>query len=213
MSLRWSEKDLAAFNERRGNSSRGGGESRPARLGQAGMAREASRSPTGRLASPEQVDAAGVASGLRETTVVIVLRGEPRGKGRSRSRIVFRGRARPFIAVYTPKETRVYERALAAAGQAAMQGRPPLDGPLEVSVQAIMGVPVSWTRPKRDAALVGTIRPTSRPDIDNIFKCLDGLNGIVFHDDSQISRATIDKRYGEEPMMWVEVKVIGAFDA
>jgi len=65
--LRVAVRALSPLSATAANSSRGGGESRPARLGQAGTAREAPRSPTGRLASPVQVDGAEVASGPRET--------------------------------------------------------------------------------------------------------------------------------------------------
>jgi Holliday junction resolvase RusA-like endonuclease len=147
-------------------------------------------------------------------TIVVVLPGEPRGKGRPRSRIATGRGGQQFIAVYTPQETRAYERALAIAGKMAMGARPPLDGPLEVAIVAVMGVPASWSGKKRDAALAGVVRPTGRPDLDNLGKsALDGLAEIVFHNDSQVVRATIEKRYGEEPMMRIEVKAVGAFDA
>ena len=137
--------------------------------------------------------------------IVVELPGEPRGKGRPRSRIA-RGKAgQQFVAVYTDAQTRAYEKALAWAGKAAMGARQPLAGPLAVAVQAVMGVPASWSRPKRDMALAGVLRPTGAPDVDNMLKVIDGLHGIVFENDSQIVEAKITKRYGEEPMLRVEV--------
>lgn len=39
---------------------------------------------------------------------------------------------------------------------------------------------------------------TSRPDIDNLYKAVtDALNGIVYRDDSQITRAIMRKQYAE----------------
>ena len=65
--------------------------------------------------------------------IVIELPGEPRGKGRPRSRIARGGAGQQFVAVYTDAKTRAYEKALAWAGKAAMGGRKPLLGPLAVT--------------------------------------------------------------------------------
>ncbi len=137
--------------------------------------------------------------------IVVELPGEPRGKGRPRSRIA-RGKAgQQFVAVYTDAQTRAYEKALAWAGKAAMGARQPLAGPLAVAVQAVMGVPASWSRPKRDKALAGVLRPTGAPDVDNMLKVIDGLHGIVFENDSQIVEAKISKCYGENPLLRIEI--------
>jgi len=137
--------------------------------------------------------------------IVVELPGEPRGKGRPRSRIA-RGKAgQQFVAVYTDAQTRAYEKALAWAGKIAMGARQPLSGPLAVAVEAVMGVPASWSRPKRDSALAGVVRPTGAPDVDNMLKVIDGLHGIVFVNDSQIVEARIIKRYGENPRLHIEI--------
>lgn len=137
--------------------------------------------------------------------IVVELPGEPRGKGRPRSRIA-RGKAgQQFVAVYTDAQTRAYEKALAWAGKIAMGAREPLTGPLAVAVEAVMGVPASWSRPKRDSALAGVVRPTGAPDVDNMLKVIDGLHGIVFENDSQIVEAKISKRYGENPRLHIEI--------
>jgi Holliday junction resolvase RusA-like endonuclease len=140
--------------------------------------------------------------------IVVTLRGEPRGKGRPRSRIARNKSGQQFIAVYTDAETRAYEKALAWAGKAAMGSRQPLTGPLTVAVDAVMAVPASWSRPKRDRALAGVLRPIGTPDVDNIMKVIDGLQEIVFYNDSQIVEARIAKRYGEEPLLRIEVEAV-----
>lgn len=140
--------------------------------------------------------------------VIVTLLGEPEGKGRPRFRVVTPRGGKPFASVYTPKETRTYEHALAMAGRVAMRSRAPLECPLDVTVTAIMPVPRSWTAKKRDAALAGTVWPTSTPDCDNLAKMIDGLNGIVWVDDKQIVRLSVIKQYGEAPRL--EVKVVAA---
>lgn len=148
--------------------------------------------------------------------ITIVLRGAPRGKGRPRHRIITprpgtaswsKGKRKPFTISYTDDDTEAYEKALALVGKIAMGRLAPLEGPLEVTVTAIMPIPNSWPRKKRDAALVGTIRPTGKPDRDNIDKIVgDGLKGIAWVDDAQIVDGRVRKVYGEEPMVRVEFR-------
>ncbi len=145
-------------------------------------------------------------------TITITLFGKPMGKERPRSHVAWTRQDQPFIAVYTPKATRDYETALALAGKVAMRGRPPLEGPLAIEIDAIFPVPPSWPMKRRDAALAGIVRPTGRPDADNVLKsALDGLANVVFRNDSQIVRAVVEKRYGERPMLFVEVSLCEPF--
>lgn len=143
--------------------------------------------------------------------IVITLRGEPQGKGRPRSRIAKGRDGNQFIAIYTPKETRTYEGALKLAARVAMGRRPPIDGPLEIVITAVMPIPKSWSRKKRDAAMAGVVRPTTVPDWDNFGKVCDALNEVVWLDDKQVVDGRVVKRYGEEPMMRIEVKPLEVF--
>ena len=144
-------------------------------------------------------------------SIVVVLPGAPQGKGRPRFRVVAPKTGRSFVNTYTPAETRAYERALAITAKVAMRGKQPLQGPLAVNVTALMPVPASWSNKKRDAALAGTIRPTGRPDCDNIFKVVDALNKIVWLDDAQIVEARAVKFYSESPALRIEVQPVGEF--
>lgn len=52
--------------------------------------------------------------------------------------------------------------------------------------------------------LAGIIRPTIKPDVDNIAKViLDSLNGLAYKDDKQIVFCAISKWYGENPRVEV----------
>ena len=85
-------------------------------------------------------------------------------------------------------------------------GNPVLQGPLSVSVAISVGIPDSWSKKKRAAALSGEIRPTGKPDFDNTTKLIcDALNGIVWKDDAQITDARFSKRYAETPETSVTV--------
>ena len=105
---------------------------------------------------------------------------------------------------YTPKKTRDYEQKVRQAFSDAYHGDVPVyeaDTPVRASIQVIQGVPQSWSKKKREAALSGVVAPTTRNgDLDNIAKSiLDALNECVYHDDCQVTTLTISKRYGEAP--------------
>ena len=130
----------------------------------------------------------------------IELAGAPMGK--ERVRVTKTGHA------YTPERTVNFEARLAHAAQAVMDGRPLLDGPLSVIVQAFM--PVAASKPKKfqEAALLGSIRPTKKPDWDNFGKMLDALNLIVWADDAQIVDGRVLKWYSARPRLVVTVQKI-----
>ena len=132
------------------------------------------------------------------TALTFTVPGEPQGKGRAKF-----GGGR----TYTPAKTVSYEGLIALAAQTAMAGRPPMTGPLRMTVEAFLSVPVSDSAKKRAAKLSGEIRPTKKPDFDNIAKAIaDGCNRVVFADDAQIVSAGIEKFYGETPCVRVTIK-------
>jgi Holliday junction resolvase RusA-like endonuclease len=130
--------------------------------------------------------------------IIIELLGEPKGKGRPRF-------ARRTGHAYTPQKTASYEACLRHEAALAMAGQPPIEGAVCVQMSAYFSIPQSWSTKKRDAALAGTIRPAKRPDLDNICKMLDALNGVVWRDDAQIVQGLIEKHYSDRPRLRVEV--------
>lgn len=133
--------------------------------------------------------------------ILIELTGAPSGKGRPRF-------IRATGHAYTPEKTRNYESSLRLAAQDAMNGAAPLEGPLAVTVHALFPVPASWSRKKRDDALSGLLRPTTKPDADNILKVLDALNEVVFRDDKQVVDARVVKTYSARPAMRIEISEV-----
>lgn len=132
------------------------------------------------------------------TNVAFIVPGQPQGKGRARSTRTGRH--------YTPAKTVAYESLVAVAAHQAMGGHKPLTGPLVVEIVAVFLIPPSYSKAKREAALAGQIRPTGRPDADNVLKAIcDGGNGIVWRDDSQIVDARVIKRYGWGGQVMVNV--------
>ncbi len=125
----------------------------------------------------------------------IEIPGQPVAKGRPRVAVIA-GRAH----AYTPAKTVNYEAAVAFAGKDAMVGKKPFEGPIAITVFAHFMTP---KRGKKDGDY-----HTARPDADNVLKMIDGLNGIVWKDDSQVSSAQIVKTYANSPRLVIEVRAL-----
>lgn len=138
----------------------------------------------------------------RVNTITIRLPGVPRGKQRAR---VFVRKGTGKISSATPSQTVKYETSLAWVAKQAMNGREPLEGPLRVLIVSGFPVPKSYSKQKTIDAKTGVIHPTKKPDLDNIFKLIDGLNGVVWKDDSQIVQADVRKVYSATPELAIQV--------
>ena len=135
--------------------------------------------------------------------VEFTIHGQPVGKGRPRFRRLPTG----FIMAYTPAKTAHYEQRVRSIALLAMEGSAAMGGPVSIRVEINMEVPKSWSKKKRADSYSGKIFPTKRPDIDNIAKTiLDGLNGVLFFDDSRITDLIVTKRFSAIPC----VKVIAS---
>jgi Holliday junction resolvase RusA-like endonuclease len=130
--------------------------------------------------------------------VTVVLAGEPVAKARPRAT------RRGFV--YTPAHVRKYEAHGRLAAQQAMDGQPPITVPVRAEIAVDLPAPTSWSAKRRDAALRGDIRPTSRPDIDNYIKAaLDAINAIVLADDSLVVDLVAIKRYAPVPALTITI--------
>ena len=110
-------------------------------------------------------------------SVAFTVPGEPKSKGRPRFSKKT-GHAR------TPAATVMFENKVATFAREAHKGAP-LKGPLEVRVQAFFAWPKSDHR-KREPRLSAWMGKGK--DLDNIVKAvLDGMEGIVFGNDSQVA--------------------------
>jgi Holliday junction resolvase RusA-like endonuclease len=132
------------------------------------------------------------------TPITVIIAGGPVAKGRPR--MTKRGFA------YTPAATKKYEAHGRLAAQQAMNGRPPIAGPVRAEILIDLPVPQSWSRKRQAAALAGYIRPTSRPDTDNYVKAaFDAINGIAITDDSLFVELAAEKRYSRVPKLTITV--------
>lgn len=135
--------------------------------------------------------------------------GEPQGKARPKVTRLKNGGSH----TYTPDKTVAYEELIRLRYCDAADGfRFEAGKPLRMRVVAFYGIPKSKPKKTKTAMLLNRIRPTKKPDFDNIFKIIcDALNGIAYADDAQIVEAQISKVFTsrDRPRVEVEISEIG----
>lgn len=129
----------------------------------------------------------------------VCIYGEPQGKGRPRFSTVC-GHAK----TRTPDQTVIYENLVKTEYRNQSGVRFSDDAMLDVRVMAYYTIPKSISKKKRQAMLDHKVRPTKKPDFDNIGKVIcDSLNGIAYRDDAQIVDAQVRKFYSDTPRVVV----------
>lgn len=128
--------------------------------------------------------------------------GEPVGKGRPRF-------VRATGRTYTPEKTERYENLVKLAFIKEYPDIAPIEGPISVYMVANFSVPKSWSKKKQALAIAGVLRPTKKPDTDNIAKIKDALNGIAWVDDAQVVEESISKNYTEVPNLTIIIETLG----
>jgi Holliday junction resolvase RusA-like endonuclease len=125
---------------------------------------------------------------------------------KARARVVYRERAGAYAA-FTPEKTRVAEDEVGYVARS--QGVELCEGPVRLTVRAFLPIPGSWSRRRKTSAVEGILRPTTKPDLDNIVKMVsDALNHIAFNDDSQIVESHVEKWYSTEPRTEVTIEQV-----
>lgn len=127
--------------------------------------------------------------------------GEPKGKGRPRF-------STKTGHAMTPKDTVNYETLvhmeyMNQCGNAKF----PDDAMLDMRIKAYYSIPKSKSKKMKALMLEGIIRPTKKPDMDNVVKIIaDSLNNIAYRDDTQIVDCQCRKFYSDTPR--VEVRIL-----
>lgn len=129
--------------------------------------------------------------------------GMPQGKARART---FYNQRMGKMQSVTPEKTRDYESLIRWSYEAA-GGEYMGEKVLQVAIDAVYPIPKAFSKAKRKAALEGRLRPSKKPDCDNVAKAiLDALNGVAYYDDSQIVSLTVEKWYGERGRVEVAIE-------
>lgn len=145
--------------------------------------------------------------------VELTILGEPMGKQRPRFS-TFNG----YVKTHTPKETINYESKVVNAYREQYKEMVfDHNDQLSVTINAYFQIPKSRYRYHKKTNTTdldklgqdmecGNVRPTKKPDTDNIAKiCLDALNGIAYPDDSQVVSLSVEKHYSEQPKVIIQI--------
>ncbi len=147
-------------------------------------------------------------------SVKFVVPGAAVGKGRARSSVLMRNGkpvvgagGRPIMTHHTPEKTASFENLVKLAAQQAMGEAPPFADAVALELYVFVTPPASWSQKKQRAAIAGEIRPTTKPDADNVLKAIaDACNEIVWQDDKQITDLVMRKAYAARAETLVLVK-------
>lgn len=141
---------------------------------------------------------------MSETVIVVRVTGQPVAQGRGRATVVA---GRPVI--HKPAKSRRWENDARQVAREVMGPRSPLHGCLRLDLRSQVCPPSSWPGWKRSAAILGQVRPTGTPDLDNLFKAAqDALTGVVWYDDKQVVEVYGTKNYAMAPSLELVVHVL-----
>src|SRR5262245_45057771 len=153
--------------------------------------------------------AAALPQAKRPPECTITIPGPPRGKGSGRPAILqpnpAKGRFEARAMIFPDKQTASYEAIVKFAACEQWGDRPPLDCELRLRVTAVFAVPASWSKKRQGEALGGIIRPSVKPDDDNLIKIRDAFKGVIFRDDALFVETVVRKFYGTTPLLRFEI--------
>ncbi len=87
------------------------------------------------------------------------------------------------------------------------KGFEPFQIPLRVNLIFELYIPKSASKKKQLEMKEGKIKPSKKPDLDNLIKfILDCSNGILFSDDSQILEIIASKRFSDNPSTIIHIE-------
>lgn len=128
--------------------------------------------------------------------IKIVIPLEPVAQGRPR----FSNRVR-FVTTYDPPKSMAYKKQVRMIAQQQYHDEPIAKGnPLILQVTFYRSIQKSMSKAEYQRRLKGETLPFVKPDIDNYFKAVtDGLTGVIWADDNQITDVQMSKRYSDKP--------------
>lgn len=129
---------------------------------------------------------------------------EPKGKERPRW-------SQKMRRMYTPATTTSYEDFIKLVYRQNYGAEMfPKGVPLDIRIRAYCPIPKSDTLTVRAKKMTGAIRPTIKPDWDNIGKIVaDALNKIAYYDDAQIVDSQTRKFYSDRPRVEILIQIAG----
>ena len=134
--------------------------------------------------------------------ITFTVEGKPQGKARART---FYNNKLGRMQSITPERTKSYEDLIRWSYTAA-GGKYLGETTLQVDIRAYYPIPKGFSKAKANDAVTQKLRPTTKPDCDNIIKVvLDALNGVAYYDDKQVICVSCNKYYGETGYLQVTI--------
>ena len=137
-------------------------------------------------------------------SVMFTVPGKPQGKARART--YYNASTKKHCST-TPENTVLYEnfikdRYLQMAKGAFLER----ERPVTLRIIARYLPPKSVSKKRKLDMLEGRELPLKKPDMDNIVKVVaDALNGVAYHDDTQIVSLSMEKFYSGSPRVEVSI--------
>lgn len=133
---------------------------------------------------------------IEEDKLVIEFKVDGKLVGKGRPRFAKIGN---FVKTYSSQQDISYENWVKTCFKKVVgEDFTPLNGALRVQIVAHFLIPKSTTKKNHEGMVLGNIKPTKKPDVDNIAKTIcDALNKIAYNDDSQIVALNVSKVYSE----------------
>jgi len=132
-----------------------------------------------------------------ESKISLTIPGEPKAKQRPKW---FKH------GTYTPEKTVSYESYIKELFAIKYPDFIPIESALTAHLWAGLTIPKSVSKKKEGMMKLGIIKPTKRPDVDNILKTvMDALEKLAYKNDSQIVRVVMDKDYSERPRLEITI--------
>src|SRR5699024_11717686 len=114
-------------------------------------------------------------------------------------------------ALPIPPNSKAYKQMVSAKVRSYMKinGIQTITEPIAVHLNFYFTPPKSYSKKRIRAIEAKEELFTKKPDIDNLVKSVtDGMNGIMYEDDSQIVGLTAGKHYSHEDYVDVKVEII-----
>jgi Holliday junction resolvase RusA-like endonuclease len=104
------------------------------------------------------------------------------------------------IKLYDPPRSKAYKERL--KNEVVKTPYIYTEKPLKAEILIFVEIPKSYSKKKKESAILGELRPAKKPDLSNYVKLVeDAFNGILYKDDSQIIELTAKKFYSENPRL------------
>lgn len=110
------------------------------------------------------------------------------------------------VSVRDPKESKDYKSFVRlVASQVAPDTL--ITEEIRLRIDVYRKIPKSFSKKKHQQAVDGELRPTTKPDVDNLAKGIkDGLSKVIWHDDSQVTELFVRKWYSDNPRAEVTIE-------